>query len=31
LPQDDWTGALNESDFVDVEWVDGEGFVQRGA
>jgi len=31
LPEDDWTGALNESEFLDVEWVDGVGFVQRGA
>ncbi len=30
LPADDWTGAPNESEFTDVEWVDGVGFVQRG-
>ena len=30
LPAYNWTGALNESEFADVEWVDGVGFVQRG-
>jgi len=31
LPKDNWKGAVNESDFTDVEWVDSVGFVERGA
>jgi hypothetical protein len=30
LPEDDWNGAVDESAFDDVQWVDGVGFVRRG-